>query len=158
MPTFVRSLLLTTPKTCWPLSPPFSPFLSSDKSYETRQFILVPARRVHGREESSRSAFPMADNSGINRRVDGQGNTSSSGPPQVELQLEESSFDLLVQDREVGRPEHRPSLVGRLSLDATPAPRPSTSSLGTRGSLESSGECSSKRDRGCSHVYMNYSI
>jgi hypothetical protein len=51
----------------------------------------------------------MADNSGINRRVDGQGSISSSGPPQVELQLEESSFDLLVQDRGDGRQEHLPS-------------------------------------------------
>ena len=89
----------------------------------------------------------MADNSGIHRHADGQGNMSSSGPPQVELQLEESSFDLLVQDREDGRPEHqhRPSLVGLLSLDATPAPRPITGTLAMQGSLENRGECSRKR-------------
>ena len=83
----------------------------------------------------------MADNSGINRRADGQGNTSSSRPPQVELQLEESSFDLLVQDRGDGRPEHLPSLVGRLSLDGTPASRPITNTIATQSSLEDSGEC-----------------
>ncbi len=103
----------------------------------------------------------MADNSGIHRHADGQGNTSSSGPPQVELQLEESSFDLLVQDREDGRPEHRPSLVGLLSLDATPVSRTitSTSTLAMQGSLENRGECSRKKgNRGCSHVNMNHSM
>jgi hypothetical protein len=100
----------------------------------------------------------MADNSGIHRRVDGQGSISSSGPPQVELQLEESSFDLLVQDREVGRPEHRPSLVGRLSLDSAPAPRPITSAVAMHSSLENGGECSRKGDRDCSYVHMNHSI
>lgn len=83
----------------------------------------------------------MADNSGINRRVDGQGNTSSSGPPQVELQLEESSFDLLVQDRGDGCPEHLPNLVGRLSLDATPASHPIINNVTMQSSLEGSGEC-----------------
>jgi len=87
----------------------------------------------------------MADNSGINRRVDGQGNISSSRPPQVELQLEESSFDLLVQDRGDGRPEPLPSLVGRFSLDATPASRPITNTVATQSSLENSGECSRVR-------------
>ena len=100
----------------------------------------------------------MADNSGIHRRVDGQGSISSSGPPQVELQLEESGFDLLVQDREDGRPGHRPSLVDRLSLDATPAPRPIIGTVAMQGSLENSGECARKRDRGCSYVHVNHSI
>ena len=84
----------------------------------------------------------MADNSGINRRVDRQGVISSSRPPQVELQLEESSFDLLVQDRGDERPEELPSLVGRLSLDATPASRPITSTAATQSLLANSGECS----------------
>jgi len=88
----------------------------------------------------------MADNSGLHRRVDGQGSISSSGPPQVELQLDESSFDLLVQDREDGRPEHRQSLAGRLSLDATPGPRPIISTVAMQGSLENSGECSRNRE------------
>jgi hypothetical protein len=99
----------------------------------------------------------MADNSGLNRRADGQDNINSSRPPQVELQLEESSFDLLVQDRGEGRPEHLPSLVDRLSLDATSASRPITDTVTTQISLENSGECAGG-DRASSHVHSNHSI
>jgi len=100
----------------------------------------------------------MADNSGVNRHVDGQSNISSSRPPQVELQLEESSFDLLVQDRSDRPPQHLPSLVGRLSLDATPASLPITSTVANQSSLENSGECSRDGNRASSQVHMNHSI
>jgi hypothetical protein len=91
----------------------------------------------------------MADNPGINRRTDARDSISSSRPPQVELQLEESSFDLLVHDRGEGPPEQRPSPVGRLSLDATPAPHPITSAIATQRSLANGGEHSKR----ASHLF-----
>lgn len=95
----------------------------------------------------------MADNSGINRRVDGPGSNDGSGPPQVELQLEESSFDLLVQDRGEGRRGPLPTLVGRLSLDETIASRPITSTVATQSALETRGECS-KEGIALAHIFI----